>query len=92
MAQAIATIKVMPTSPDVDLEALEIKMKAAIANFAGEGETKTKVEPIAFGLNAIEIIFVMDEALGGPDQLADKINEFEEVNSAEIIDVRRAIG
>ena len=34
----------------------------------------------------------MDESIGSPDVLADQVAEFEGVNSAEITDVRRAIG
>ena len=92
MANAIVTIKIMPTSPDVDLEALEKKVKLEIASFAGEGETKTEQEPIAFGLTALKIIFVMDESLGSPDVLSEKVEAYDEVNSAEISDVRRAVG
>jgi elongation factor 1-beta len=92
MGTAIVTIKIMPKSPEVDLTALEEKVKVEIASFAGEGETKIEIEPIAFGLKALKIIFIMDESLGSPDVLSEKVNEFEDVNSAEISDVRRAIG
>ena len=92
MASVIATIKIMPESPEIDLNDIEKSAKKLIAEFAGEGETKTEQEPIAFGLKALKITFVMDEAKGSPDPLADKIKEIEGVNSAEIIDVRRAIG
>ena len=92
MASAVATIKVMPASPEVDLEALEAKVKEEIKKFAGEGETKTEIEPVAFGLKALKILFVLDESKGSPDPVAEAVSEFEEVNSAEIVDVRRAIG
>ena len=39
MASAIVTIKVMPASPETNMDELEIKVKQAIINFAGEGET-----------------------------------------------------
>ncbi|MCF7871518.1 elongation factor 1-beta [Candidatus Woesearchaeota archaeon] len=92
MAKAIATVKVMPSSPEIDLDALENKIKEVIVGFVGECETKTTVTPVAFGLKQIEVIFVMDENLGSPDPVAEKLEEFEEVNSAEIVDVRRAVG
>ncbi len=92
MAQAIATLKVMPASPEVDLEALEEKVKKEIAEYAGEGDTRTEIEPVAFGLKAVKITFVVDEAKGSPDPIAEKVEEMEEVNSAEIVDVRRAVG
>jgi elongation factor 1-beta len=92
MALAVATITIMPISPDTDLDALEVKVKEVIKGFAGEKETKTEIEPVAFGLKALKVLFVMEESLGSPDPIADKVSEFEEVNSAEITDVRRAIG
>lgn len=92
MANAIITIKIMPTSPEVDLMTLKTQILEKIEAFAGKGDTKSEIEPIAFGLNALNIIFIMDENLGSPDVLADQIVEFEGVNSAEITDVRRAIG
>ena len=82
----------MPESPEVDLTKVEEEAKRAITEFAGEGETKTTVEPVAFGLKSISIIFVMDESKGSPDPVAEKIQALEGVNSAEITDVRRAIG
>ncbi len=92
MANAIITLKIMPESPDVDLSALEVAAKEKIAAFAGEGETRTEIEPIAFGLKALKIIFVMDEQKGSPDVLSEEVATLEGVNSAEISDVRRAVG
>ncbi len=92
MANVIATVKIMPESPEVNLAKIEEEAKKIIADFAGEGETKTEIEPVAFGLKALKILFVMDEAKGSPDPVAEKINVLEGVNSAEISDVRRAIG
>lgn len=92
MANAVITVKIMPQSPEVDLAKIEEKAKKLIADFAGEGETKSEQEPVAFGLKALKIIFVMDESKGSPDPVAEKITQLEGVNSAEIVDVRRAIG
>lgn len=92
MAKAVITIKIMPESPESDLTKIEEEAKKMIADFAGEGETKTEIEPVAFGLKALKIIFVMDESKGSPDPVAEKVNGIRGVNSAEITDVRRAIG
>lgn len=92
MAKAIVTIKIMPSSPDTDLNGLETTAKKFIAEFAGEGETKSIIEPVAFGLKSLSIIFVMEESLGSPDGVAEKLDALDEVNSAEVTDVRRALG
>jgi len=92
MAKAIVTLKIMPESPDVDLNLVQEKVMKEITIFAGETETKVDIEPIAFGLKALNIIFVMDEAQGTTDPLEQKISEIEGVQSVEVTDVRRAIG
>ena len=92
MANAVVTIRIMPESPETDLHELEAKAKAEIVKFAGKGDTKTTIEPVAFGLSSLSIIFIMDEKIGSPDPVAEKIAKMKGVNSAEITDVRRAIG
>jgi len=92
MANAIVTINIMPITTDVSITDLEKAAKEHITSFAGKGETKTEIVPIAFGLRALKITFVMDESLGSPDVVAEKIAGMKEVNSAEIVDVRRAVG
>ncbi len=92
MANVVVTLKIMPESPDTDLKLIEEQALSRIRNFAGDKETKTIQEPIAFGLKALKIIFVMNESNGSPDPLADEISKLNGVNSAEVVDVRRAIG
>jgi len=82
----------MPESPEIDLAKIEEESKKLVTEFAGETETKTEQEPIAFGLKALKIMFVMDEAKGSTDDLEKKISEIDGVNSVEVVDVRRTIG
>ena len=92
MAQAIVTLKIMPDSPDVDLAELTEKAKGFIVQFAGEGDMKIEEQPVAFGLVALQIIFVMDEQIGSTEELEKNIAAVEGVSSVEVTDVRRAIG
>ena len=92
MGQAIVTLKIMPEAPDTNLEEIEKKAKVMIVDFVGEGDTKTEIEPIAFGLKALKIIFIMDEAQGSTESLENNITTIEGVNSVDVSDVRRAIG
>lgn len=83
-------VKIMPTSPDADLDAIEKKAEEIVV--AGEGgNVKMEREPVAFGLNAIIVFFSRDENLD-TDDLLDELRAMELVNSAEIIDFRRALG
>lgn len=91
MAQAIVTFKIMPKTPQVDLSMVEEKAKHLISEFGGD-VGKVEIEPLAFGLKSLNLIFVMDESLGSTDELEEKIQAVEGVNSVELSDVRRAIG
>ena len=92
MGRAVVTVKIMPDNPEVDLNKIEEESKKIILEIVGEGDMNVSQEPVAFGLMSLNIIFVMDETLGSPDVVSEKISELEGVNSAEISDVRRAIG
>lgn len=92
MANAIVTLNIMEESPDINLEKLEEQALKLITEFNDGKETKTVIEPIAFGLKALKITFVMDETKGGTDELEKKIEEIEGVQSVECVDVRRAVG
>jgi len=95
MATAVVTVKIMPESPEINLDELTPKIQAIIREFTERNDPqdqKVAIEPIAFGLKAIKIIFAMDEAKGSPDVLEDKMTAIEGVQSYEVTDVRRAIG
>jgi len=92
MANVIVTLKIMPQSPEADLDRIIGSVKEKIAEFAGEGETRTEIEPIAFGLKAVKLLFVMDEARGSTESLELEVAKIDDVNSVEITDVRRAVG
>ncbi|MBR9690816.1 elongation factor 1-beta [Candidatus Woesearchaeota archaeon] len=92
MANAVVTIKLMPDSPEINLEDVKDEALSKIEAFAGKGDTKTEIIPVAFGLKSLNIIFIMDESLGSPEELEKDIASIEGVNSVETIDVRRAIG
>ena len=92
MANVVVTIKIMPEDVDVDLAALRLEAEKVIHKFAGEGEVRSEQEPVAFGLVALKLTFVMDESKGGLDPLEDILRNLEGVGSAEVVDVRRAIG
>jgi elongation factor 1-beta len=91
MADAIVTLKIMPESPETDLSVLEEEIKKIILKHGGE-VGRVKIEPVAFGLKALFLTYVIDEALGGTEPVEKEVSSFSGVNSAEVTDVRRAIG
>ena len=92
MANVVVTLRIMPESPEIDLHSVELKAKKLIESFAGKGDTKTTITPIAFGLKALDILFIMNESIGSTEKLEKQIEGVDGVNSVECTDVRRAVG
>ncbi|MBA3064414.1 elongation factor 1-beta [Candidatus Woesearchaeota archaeon] len=91
MADVVITLRIMPESPETDLKAIEDKARPFITEYGGE-VGKVEIQPIAFGLKALNLIFVSNEDIGSTDRLEQNISSIEGVNSVEVTDVRRAIG
>jgi elongation factor 1-beta len=92
MANVVVTLKIMPNSPEINLERLEKKAKEEIIKFCDSKEFKTEIQPIAFGLKALLIYFVMEEDIGSTEVLEKTISQIQGVESVEVPDVRRAVG
>jgi elongation factor 1-beta len=92
MTNVILTLKVMPNDVEVNLDELQDKIKSQINSFTDNDEIKIEVTDIAFGLKALNFMFVMDEGKGSTDELESSIQNVEGVKSVEVTDVRRALG
>lgn len=87
MSDVVATMKVMPESPEVDLEALKTAIKEALPD---EAEFhKIDEEPIAFGLVALNLMFIIEDGEGGTESSEEAIANLADVASVEITDTRR---
>ncbi len=80
----------MPKAVETDLQKIKEKARKVVESF-NQKILKDEIQPIAFGLNALLIILTWPDNQG-PDELEAKLSKIKEVNSAEIIDVRKAIG
>jgi elongation factor 1-beta len=90
MGIAGVKIRIMPTSPEVDLEKLKKTSRVIIERMGGKN-LKFEEEPIAFGLRAIIAFFAWPEELE-LESLERFLNKIEEVSSVQTIDMRRAFG
>lgn len=90
MGIAILKIKLMPESPEVDLNKIENIAREIITKEKGSN-IRVEKEPIAFGLVALNFLFTREETLDS-DDLVDLLKNIKSVNSAEITDFRRAVG
>ncbi len=91
MAMVYISIKIMPASPETDMSGIEETIKAIVSKDGSKLHT-TKIVPIAFGLNALEIIFMRDESRGDTEPMEKEFSQIEGVESVEVTDVRRAFG
>jgi len=91
MANVIITFKIMLNSPDTNIEDVENIVTIIIEDY-GANVGRIEIEPVAFGLKALNITCIMDESKGGTDKLEDLIREVEGVKSVDVVDVRRAFG
>ena len=61
MGKALIKIKIMPASPEADLDAIKTKAEEVLKNNSAE-EISFNEEPIAFGLKALILGFSIDES------------------------------
>jgi len=90
MGIAAIKIKIMPESPEVDLEKIKDKVKNIIQNKEGINPNFEE-KPIAFGLKAINVTFAWPEE-EELEKLEKRLEQIENVKSIEVVDIRRAVG
>jgi elongation factor 1-beta len=88
MGEVLVTLKVMPESPDVDLQ----RLKDAIEKLECNGRfNKIEEEPIAFGLVALKPSFVVAESEGTTDELEEAIRNIKGVRDVRVIGATRLL-
>ena len=91
MARVYVTIKIMPEDVEQDLDKISVEAKNLIGKAEGS-VMEVKLEPVAFGVNSVNVTFTVDEAKGSTDVLEEAIAKIKGVMSVNVTDVRRAIG
>lgn len=91
MATVVVTLKIMPDSPDADLGSIAAAATERISGFGGSVGKKI-IEPVAFGLKAVILMFTMPEEKGGTEELENQVSVIAGVSSVQVTDVRRAVG
>lgn len=82
MGSVALILKIMPESPEVDLNDLAGKIKEKVA-----GVQDVREEPIGFGLKALKVAVVVDDAGGASDAVEEAINSIDGVERAEIVEL-----
>jgi len=87
MGTAGIKIKIMPSSPDVNLDEIQNKAKALVEEKGGKNR-EYEIQPIAFGLNAIIAFFEWPEEQE-LDSIEEALKNIENVSSVQVIDMRK---
>jgi elongation factor 1-beta len=78
----IISYRIMPSDPSVDVDAIGEKIKSMDAELKD-----MKIEPIAFGLKAITVMFLLPDESGVADELEEKLKKIEGVGEVETLGV-----
>lgn len=87
MGDVAATIKVMPKSPDVDLDTLESEMEASLPD--GARIRAFERQDVAFGLVALLASVIVGDAEGGTETVEAAFAELDQVESVSVENVGR---
>ena len=90
MSIAAVKIKLMPESPNEDLKRITEEAKDIIIRNNGKNPSVKEI-PIAFGLKSLELLFAWPEEKE-LDTLTEELNTIGGVSTAEVEDIRRALG
>ena len=90
MGTVAVKIKIMPASPETDIKRIEEELKKILKKNKVEN-TKFEVQPIAFGLKALIILFGWPEEKE-LEKFENELRKIKNVGSVSIVDMRRAIG
>jgi len=80
MGDVAIIFKIMPKSPDVDMEALKAAIKEKIPS-----TQDMVIEPIGFGLSCLKIALVVPDGEGTTEEAEATLNGLEDVGTAEIV-------
>ena len=80
-------IKIMPTSPEVNLTLIEKKVKSLVEQNKGYNR-EYSIEPIAFGLKALIAFFEWPEE-APLEEFEEELKKIKDVNSIQVIDMRK---
>ena len=85
MTKVAVTIKLMPESAEMDLDKLEAAVRERIRVHS------VSREPVAFGLQALRIVTVVEDAAGGTEPLERELSDIPGVGNVQVIGLARLL-
>ena len=93
MSNAIITFKIMPESPDIDLESVKEQALVIATAQGAKGQMQANIVPLAFGLKQLNLLAMFE--VGDDvdfDSIAEKFVAIEGVQSSEVDKMDLAMG
>ena len=87
MGTAGIKIKIMPDSPNANLDEIQKKAKKLVEKNGGRNR-EYEIQPIAFGLNAIIVFFEWPEEKE-LENIEQRLSKIKSVSSVQVIDMRK---
>ena len=87
MGKVAAKIKVMPDSPEIDLDALQERLESALPE--GAKINGVEREEVAFGLVALYPTVIVPDGTGGTETVEESFTDVEGVESVGVENVGR---
>ncbi|AFZ73283.1 elongation factor 1-beta [Natronobacterium gregoryi] len=87
MGKVAAKIKVMPNSPEIDLDALQERLETALPE--GAKINGVEREEVAFGLTALYPTVIVPDGAGGTETVEENFADVDGVESVDVDNVGR---
>jgi len=87
MSKVAAVLKVMPESPEIDLDDLQESLSESLPEGAKINGTDT--EEVAFGLTALLATVIVPDDSGGTEAVEEAFSNVEDVESVSVEEVGR---
>ena len=85
MADVAVILRLMPESDEVDLEKLEAMVRERVKVHS------ISREPIAFGLEALQVVAVVEDAAGGTEPLEKELCSIPGVGNVQVTGLTRLL-
>jgi elongation factor 1-beta len=85
MAEVAVTLRLMPESTEVDLDSLEAEVRRRVRVHS------VSREPIAFGLEALLVVAVVEDAAGGTEPLERELSSLPGVGNVQVTGLTRLL-
>lgn len=82
MGNVALILRVMPESPEVNLENLKSAIREAIPSVA-----EIREEPIGFGLKALKLAVIVGDSAGENEHVEKVLSELKGVERAEVVEL-----